>query len=73
MTGYITEYQNVGVYAEVTDRCCDGGIILNRKISLPNTGDNSNIVVWIGVLTVTMGAIAVICLKKKKSSGKFEI
>ena len=52
MKGYVTIYKNVGVYAEVTDRCCDGGTIINRKI--PMTGDETPLVFWI--VLVLLGA-----------------
>jgi hypothetical protein len=35
--GYTVTYVNVGRYADVTDRCHNGGTIINRKI--PQTGD----------------------------------
>ena len=35
--GYIVSYVNVGQYAHVTDRCYNGGTIINRKV--PQTGD----------------------------------
>ena len=38
--GYQTKYVNVGIYEHITDRCCDGGTIINKKI--PKTGDEFN-------------------------------
>ena len=37
--GYRTRYENVGVYAHITDRCCDGGTIINYRV--PKTGDEA--------------------------------
>ena len=58
--GYITKYVNVGVYAGITDRCCDGGTIINKKI--PKTGDEAPLLLWaccavIGVIGVTAGVV----------------
>lgn len=36
--GYTAYYENVGRYAGVTDRCYNGGTIINRKV--PQTGDS---------------------------------
>ena len=43
MDGYLTIYENVGKYAGVTDRCHNGGTIINYKV--PQTGDSD----WVSV------------------------
>ena len=48
--GYITRYENVGVYADITDRCCDGGTIVNKKI--PKTGDSAPLALWAGMIAL---------------------
>ena len=67
--GYQTKYVNVGVYAHVTDRCCDGGTIINKKI--PKTGDESNPVLWAGLtLAGIAGLTALVLVKKRGKNGK---
>ena len=44
--GYQTRYENVGIYAGITDRCCDGGTIVNYRV--PRTGDEAPIWLWLG-------------------------
>ncbi len=44
--GYQTRYENVGVYASITDRCCDGGTIVNYRV--PKTGDEAPVWLWLG-------------------------
>ncbi len=56
--GYITRYKNVGVYAEITDRCCDGGIIINKKI--PRTGDSFPLGLWIVMVLLGLSGIGMI-------------
>ena len=48
--GYITRYENVGVYADITDRCCDGGTIVNKKI--PKTGDSARLALRAGMIAL---------------------
>ncbi len=68
--GYKTRYENVGVYAGITDRCCDRGTIVNYRV--PKTGDEAPILLWLGcVLTGLTGltglTFAVRTGKRKKS------
>ena len=37
----------MGGYAGITDRCCDGGTIINKK--LPKTGDETPLFLWAGM------------------------
>ena len=63
--GYITRYKNVGVYAEITDRCCDGGTIINKKI--PKTGDSSQLGLWMGMVLLGMAGIGVASINRKRN------
>lgn len=66
--GYRTRYENVGVYAKVTDRCCDGGTIVNYKV--PKTGDEANLPLWIGCAAAGLALLfaAVYAGKRKKGN-----
>ena len=54
--GYEVRYENVGVHAGDTDRCYDGGKIINYK--LPKTGDEAEPLIW---LLMAAGGIAGAC------------
>ncbi len=56
LQGYQIRYENIGVYAGITDRCCNGGTIVCYRI--PKTGDNADLVLWVGCL---LAGIAVVC------------
>ena len=65
--GYVTRYENVGVYADITDRCCNGGTIINKKI--PVTGDEAPLILWAGLVVlgiVGIGAALAVGRKKKE-------
>jgi LPXTG-motif cell wall-anchored protein len=67
--GYQTKYVNVGVYAHVTDRCCDGGTIINKKI--PKTGDTADFALWAGIIALgVVGLTATVILTKRKRANK---
>ncbi|MBR3107424.1 MAG: LPXTG cell wall anchor domain-containing protein [Clostridia bacterium] len=66
--GYITKYVNVGVYVQVTDRCCDGGTIINKKI--PKTGDEANLALWIGCVVIGVAGITAGLVWKRKKARK---
>ena len=68
--GYKTRYENVGVYAGITDRCCDGGTIVNYKV--PKTGDNANLMLWLGCSLAGLALISasVYAGKRKKAHSK---
>lgn len=67
--GYITKYVNVGVYDKVTDRCCNGGTIINKKI--PRTGDEANLGLWIGMAALgAAGIVAALVIDIKKKGRK---
>ena len=64
--GYKVRYENVGVHANVTDRCYNGGTIINYKI--PKTGDKTvNPILWIGcVLLGVMIAGGTLIIRKRR-------
>lgn len=54
--GYMVRYENVGEYAHVTDRCHNGGTIINSKV--PQTGDTLPVEWYVGCIVVSiMGLI----------------
>ena len=67
VAGYSTRYKNVGVYAGITDRCCNGGTIINYKI--PQTGDKADLALWAGLvlLGITGIGIALMAGKRRKT------
>ena len=66
--GYTVRYQNVGKYADVTDRCYNGGTIINYKV--PATGDGFNPILWIGCVLSGLALLGGTCLilKRKKKN-----
>ena len=67
---YTTRYENVGVYAQVTDRCCDGGTVVCYKI--PKTGDDAHPFLWLGCILAGLAVITVSVWtgKRKKAQSK---
>ena len=51
MAGYVVQYENIGAYSEVTDRCHNGGTIINSKI--PETGDDTQLDMYLIMLLLT--------------------
>ena len=43
--GFRVRYENTGAWANETDRCGNGGTIINYKV--PKTGDNTRLPLWI--------------------------
>lgn len=65
--GYQARYENVGAHAEETDRCYNGGTIINYKI--PKTGDDSHPALWIALAAlgaVGLGALAICVARDRK-------
>ena len=64
--GYIVQYENIGKYADVTDRCYNGGTIINKKV--PKTGDTAELLLWAGMVLAGIGGItaALVIGKRKK-------
>ncbi|MBQ9264029.1 MAG: LPXTG cell wall anchor domain-containing protein [Clostridia bacterium] len=48
--GYMVHYENVGVHVAETDRCYNGGTIINYRV--PKTGDEAPLVLWIAFVLV---------------------
>ena len=66
-TGYMVRYENVGIHKDVTDRCYNGGRIINHKV--PPTGDRTGIRPWL--LGVAAGLAGVgLLLVIRLGSGK---
>jgi len=66
-TGYMVRYENVGIHKDVTDRCYNGGRIINHKV--PPTGDRTGI--WPWLLGVAAGLTGVgLLLVIRTGSGK---
>ena len=53
--GYMVRYENVGAYADVTDRCYNGGTIINYKV--PKTGDDATPALWIALAAMSGNAV----------------
>lgn len=63
---YQVVYQNVGAHADVTDRCYNGGTIMNYKT--PQTGDNAALPLWIAMMLFGMtGMYLVLRTRKRKA------
>lgn len=63
--GYKVRYENVGAHAGETDRCYNGGTIINYKV--PRTGDGANLALWLGCAVTGVAAIAAaVCAGKKR-------
>ena len=69
MEGYRTKYENVGKYEDITDRCYDGGKIINYKI--PKTGDAVNLPLVIAMAVFSaLGLILLGALEKRQRARK---
>ncbi len=65
--GYQVRYENVGAHAGITDRCYNGGKIINYKV--PKTGDTADLRLWISMVLVGISIVccaAVFSRKKKR-------
>ena len=51
--GYQVRYENIGVNAGITDRCCNGGTIVNYTV--PKTGDRTNLLIFLGLSLLGIG------------------
>ncbi len=72
--GYRVSYRNTGAHAGETDRCYNGGTIINAKI--PKTGDNARPVLWLCAVLLGLSVLAAAEItgrrRKKASSGRTE-
>ena len=65
--GYKVRYENVGAHAGVTNRCYNGGTIINYKV--PKTGDTANPILWAGCALLGVGAICgAVGLRRRKKT-----
>ena len=55
--GYRVRYENTGIYAGITDRCCDGGTIVNYTV--PKTGDRSGLLISLALALLGFGCLVV--------------
>lgn len=64
--GFMVRYENVRIHAGVTDRCYNGGTIINYRI--PKTGDRTgNPLLWIGAaLLGLLGACCALRMVRKR-------
>ena len=53
--GYRVRYENVGTHAGVTDRCYNGGTVINSKV--PKTGDPAEPLLWACVGALGLAAL----------------
>ena len=64
--GYLVRYENVGKHAAETDRCYNGGTIINYR--MPKTSDNGNLWFWGAMVAVGLGiAGGALAYGKKKN------
>lgn len=67
--GYQVIYKNIAPYSDVTDRCHDGGTILNYK--LPDTGDKTPVADYTALIMISMlGACLLISVYRRYLMGK---
>ena len=67
--GYKVRYENTGIHADVTDRCYNGGTIINYKI--PKTGDNRTAsILWIGCVLLGLLGIGGALFTRKRRKGR---
>ena len=64
--GYLVMYQNVGKYSDVTDRCHNGGTIINYKP--PQTGDATDIAIYYGLFAVSLPGLIFLWYKRLRAS-----
>ncbi|MBQ9301423.1 MAG: Cna B-type domain-containing protein [Clostridia bacterium] len=65
--GYMVRYENVGVHAGETDRCYNGGTIINYKV--PKTGDNADLVLWLGCVLLGVSAVCGTLVFRRRKKG----
>ena len=53
--GYKVRYENIGTHAGVTDRCYNGGTVINYKV--PKTGDPADPLLWACVAALGLAAL----------------
>ena len=63
--GYKVRYENVGKHAGETDRCYNGGTIINYKV--PKTGDSAAPLLWVGMALAGTLGLAVMIYRRRKA------
>ena len=68
--GYTVRYENVGKHAGETDRCYNGGKIINYKV--PKTGDQTNLPLWLCCILLGLATVSAVVYtnKRKKAQQK---
>ena len=62
--GYQVRYINVGIHANVTDRCYNGGTMINYKV--PRTGDRTNLPLLFGLAGISVvGLVLALTIGRK--------
>ena len=62
--GYAVSYVNIGIYAHVTDRCHNGGTIINRKV--PQTGDSQPVGIHLVCIAAASTTLVLLLRRKRK-------
>ncbi|MBQ9300835.1 MAG: hypothetical protein IJ214_10025, partial [Clostridia bacterium] len=62
--GYKVRYENVGAHAGETDRCYNGGTIINYKV--PKTGDRADLRLWLGCVLLGLAAVSAVAYTSKR-------
>ena len=67
--GYKVRYENVGAHAGETDKCYNGGKIINYKV--PKTGDESNLGLWLALTAVGLAGIgSLVLISRRRRNGE---
>ncbi len=64
--GYQIRYENTGIYASITDRCCNGGTIIYYRI--PRTGDSASPALWIGCTLAGIALVSALLITDRKKN-----
>ena len=56
--------ENAGAHADETDRCYNGGTIINYTV--PKTGDSANLWLWAVMVLAGAGAVCGVAVYSKK-------
>lgn len=62
--GYLVQYENVGRYSDVTDRCYSGGTIINHKI--PQTSDDTPLALYDALVIISMLGLCFMGMKRRR-------
>jgi hypothetical protein len=59
--GYEVRYENVGVHAGETDRCYNGGTIINYMV--PKTGDDHPLLLWVACILLGAAGLSALAYR----------